>query len=564
MFPIPADTSDGDGRGRARRAIAESVALVACVVGAMLLVLLGSAIRDPLWVDDLFSLRTARLPHADILRETANYRPYRYDHPPIYFHLLRETVRMLGDSPVAGRAPSMFLVAAFASLAALSARRRGLSLATACALGAALALHPYVAFQATSVRMYPLVLVLCAVALAAADRVAERAAGPARRLLAPCVAISLSLAAIVLTNYFGVFFGFGMGALGVLGILFPKTLAPPEASEDSRAGRRAGVALVASCFGSLVPLLLWAPTLARLVGAESRDDVVLDLPARIAQVIDLGLHLAGIYHVHLPTGVDRDAVRIGAILAIPLLGGWASLIAFGGADRARLVARWVAFTVVPFVLLVASSPPQRVLYVRYLLWGALPILEGAAFGWDRLAARVAAGRSDGARRAIPLAAFGLLLGLFAWQYHRHTMPARPDWWRAARILESNVGPGEVVLTGGYLSGDVLEYHMAAPRRIRFLHEVFEMDPFYLACRNPAVTWYVNSSPLPEGYAAIVQRYFPYRTSIHAYGAGPEMVIEIRCKRPFRLPEGDVSPYEEPIPLEWERRRRFPISEPGRP
>ena len=126
---------------------------------------------------------------------------------------------------------------------------------------------------------------------------------------------------------------------------------------------------------------------------------------------------------------------------------------------------------------------------------------------------------------------------------------RPDWWSVASIIDRQATPDEVIMTGGFLSGELLTYHMADDADRIFIHNVLDIDRLYQHVRMANVIWFINAAPLPEAYRKICRKYLPYRAAVP--GNGPSSVIQIFAKRPFLLPDGRPAPYYKPVPLAYE-------------
>jgi len=372
---------------------------------------------------------------------------------------------------------------------------RGRARWAAVALAALLACHPLVLFAATFVRMYALVfalgalLPLCIRALSGDDR---------RRRLAGAAGVALLGAAGIYTSYFALLAGAGVALWAALWLARPATF--------GLKGRQPAVWLLGAGGAGALLAAPWIPVILRLLSAES------NLPAtdvsRASEFLRLVRDLCGSW-------------AGGAVL----LAGWAMALR-GEEGRREWLGPFLGMVVVPVALLFALTPAGRPLDARYVIF-SLPVLwSGAAAGIVTLLA--------GRRRAGAAAGLAAcLLAFHAWTARTGQLAPKPDWWAVAAILERDARPGDVVLTGGYLSGEAVVYHLREPDRFEFLHYVTKLDQFTRACANPRVAWFVNAAPLPDAYRTVVEVNFPRR--IHIEGNGPMGGITVASKRPFSEP-----------------------------
>jgi uncharacterized membrane protein len=481
-----------------------------------------SAARRALWTDELFSLVTAEGSPREMLRNLASYQPGFFDHPPLFFLLLRGTL-FAGSSPLLLRLLPMLFAAIAAAAVGMAVRRRHNGRAAAFAVSAAFVACPAMLFPATFVRMYSLVaalsagVMLCVGALAPAPRADRRA----RWLGAGIAALT---AAMLYTSYFCLILcaSLGMAALA--------WLAAPRAAGGTRA---AGAVLIAALAAAVVLYLPWMPAVLRLLGSESDPQaaaVRTDLAAR--------LHFPAMFLWSLGGSWVANSV---------LLCGWGCMMWRPGSRRLWAVCA-AAAVIVPAILLAAAAPAQRPLAPRYLVFALPYAWAGAALGWVK--ALDAARPRRVAPGVLAALAFAATIPFSLAQSWREFMRPAPDWWEAAAIIERHAQPEEVILTGGFLSGEALVYHLREPDRFSFHHYVTGMDPFYGECRSPRVVWYVNAAPLPRAYEDIVRRYFPWSARLEG-NMGADGIL-VCAKKPFSLSAGVAAAHREPVPLPYER------------
>ncbi len=502
------------------------IRLVLGLWAVFLVVLIGfpSATRRALWTDELYSLATAEESVAEILRLTAAYQTGYFDHPPLYFIALRGAL-FWSATPLALRALSLLCGAALLALWSGEFRRQGLRPLEAAAACALIATHPQLAFLSTFARMYaPLALLLGGGAALLLFRLLEtpcreeegETAALSRRGWGHAAALGALLAAALYTSYHTAFLMAGLAILAAIWVLRPSLAGAPQ-------GRSARWLLPAALALAALLAAPWAPTWLRLAGAEEGAGPPGSIP-RMEQFVTEALSLGG----------------GGPLGAVSLAGGWIALITFvPGAARRRWIALLAVFVIAPFALQALLLPAHRLVQVRYAIYAVPVALAGAAVGWAAL------GRS----LALPAAwsrwiALLLLLApvpFNAARLHSTFLREVPDWWAVAETLEREARPEEIILTGGYLSGEAVVYHLREPGRFSFQHYVTRYDEFLASCRDPRIVWYVNAAPLPPDFAAVVSQYFPWRAWLE--GNGPGGRILLAAKKPFHLPGG--APAEGP-------------------
>lgn len=488
-----------------RRAL---VLLVCCLAAAGILFTRHSVL-NALWMDELFSLMTAGEPPREMVRLLSSYHPGSFDHPPLYFLLLR-TVAMLSDAPLVLRLPSMVFAAAAAAIVGSFSGRGSAGIAGRLACAMAFLTMVTVADAATFVRMYALVVLASAGLLSALRRGIEGT----RREALPWLALSACLmSALVYTSYFALLLAVGVAGTAAVCLAMP------------RAREAAARILLAGAVASVLSLG-WVPAIVRMSGHETRGAA--EPVARVLQTLKVLFDMSG-----------GNAVGVAFLVA-----GWTGTM-MRERGRGFLCAAFAAGFLVPLLLLAVLSPPQRVIHARYVIF-AIPVLyAGAACGVSHLLRRLPR----------PELAFAALLSVVAaanaWTSARTVLVRVPDWWRVAETIEAGAAPREIIMTGLSMTGEALVYHLREPERFSFLHYQTDLDAFYVAARDPRIVWYVNSSPLPPPYEAIVNRYFPWRADV--VGNRPMGTIMIAAKRPFAVPGQGDAPYHEPVPLSYEQQ-----------
>lgn len=506
---------------------------------ALLIVALAAGLWVPcarslaVWTDELYSLRTAEEPPLEMIRNLRHYLPYFYDHPPLYFLILR-SVLVCSEAPLAIRLYSMIFGALAVWIVVAGPQRRG-SAVIAAAAAVALVFHPMIRYHSIQARMYALDLML---ASAATALLILLPAAPPKRAWRMGALLGLVLAAAVYTSYHAAFFAAGVGALGIAWAAWPR-LAGAET-------RRPGAMVLVGCAIAVVLLLPWLPVFLTIPSMEEGVGFSSGIP-RPRQAWDALVSLAG------------TKAGLAALLV-----GWIGLAAFAR-DRLRAGSILACAAIFPFAVLGITTPETRIFSERYVIYAIPPMFEAALAGFEAIAER--AGRISERRRRFAIGGAALmLLAVIPFSVARARLtflsPA-PDWWGAARIIEENCKPGEKILTGGYLSGEAMVYHTRQPERFEFIHNQTAMDPFYLWCKNPGVVWYVNCAPLPRSFADIVRHYFPYSS---IFPGNRDRHIMVYCKRPFRIPWGGEPQFAEPKPLQFEEepRRRAEAQGAGTP
>ena len=493
-------------------AIVKDRNLILIIVWVVLLIgifCVPQSIHRALWIDDLYSLTTAEESIPGMLHLLKAYKPLYYDHPPLYFMMLH-AVLYWGNSPLVLRMISLVTMGISIIICAWAVYRITGLFAAAFILCLLLALHPTVCYQATNVRMYGLFMLLTTAALWFVYRI-SRQTEKHRGVLTICLALLLS--ASVYTSYFGILFTVGVGVSGLLWTLFPGTFVPQT--------KRAGESVLIACALAALFTLPWTPTILKLFSLESKLEPY--PTSRISQAVE--------------TCIDFGGTLVGVIYC---LSGIVFLFLFD-MHRKEWGQALIAFCVIPYILLVVMSPPHRIPHLRYIIFAVPVVIAAAVIGWTAFARRVIK-----SSRGVVVFVFFITIIPVPFNYarlHATVFKPVPDWWAAAQIIEDNARPEEIILTGGYLSGEAIVYHLDNPQNFSFIHYVTDLEPFRKYCSDPRVVWYVNAAPLPDEYEAIRSHYFPYR--IYFEGNGGVGLIQVCSKREFTLPDGSPAPYHAP-------------------
>lgn len=462
------------------------------VVGALCLPV---AATRALWTDELYSLTTAEESLPRMIRLLADYHPGYWDHPPLYFMMLH-SVLTVGNAPILVRGLSLLSVMIVGVAWGLFLLRRGLPLPLCLAVILALVSHPTVAFETINVRMYAPLMAITTLAIVAAVDLAESDRWKWIVIFGLAVLIGMG----VYTSYFGILFAGGMGLFALLVI---------SRATGFKADRwRGGGSILAACVVGALIVAPWVPVILKMIGAEN-SGAPAPMP-RSQQVINLLFDLTG-----------------GKVAAAPVLLG-AVALAIWGREKKLWLSLLIAFVAAPVAILCVVSPISRPVALRYVIFAVPVLFACSAVGWHSVATRVIGSKRWPA--AVACVALIIAVPFQQWTLHRTFFRPVPDWWAVAAILEAHAGPNETILTGGYLSGEALYYHLDAPSRFSFIHYVTDHSEFRAHCASPNVGWYVNAAPLPQAYADVADHAFTHRLVIEG-NAGLEP-IQVYAKEPF--------------------------------
>jgi mannosyltransferase len=337
-------------------------------LGLMLLVAVSAGVRTRelgvgLWVDEALSIgiadhRLAEIPA--VLRQDAS--------PPLYYLLLHGWMAVAGRSEAATHALSV-LFAVLAVPAALWAARGPLGDRAGWFAAVLAAVHPFLTAYAQETRMYAL---LAALGFVATGSWIRTFATPTRNMRArrlPALGFSLSLAAMLYTHNWALFFGAGTAlAWGVLLVA--------GSQDERRRLRRTGL----MSYGlALVLYLPWVPSLlyqARHTGAPWATaptlDALLDVPAQLLGEVTWPalLLVCGIALLRpLPGRVALTALAVMAVatIALPWL---TSQLSPTWAARYLIVGLAPSLLLCAAVLASAPRPAPTALVAIAIIWTA--------------------------------------------------------------------------------------------------------------------------------------------------------------------------------------------------
>jgi mannosyltransferase len=390
------------------------------VVGALLR--LSGLGRESLWQDESWTWYLVHDSLGDLL-----HRLILSDaHPPLYFLLLWPWVK-LGDSETLLRLPSALL--GIASLPLLY--RLGRSLAGAregLVAMAFLAVSPFHVMYSQEARSYSLLFFLCLLSLDLLVAVRERP-GDRRRW----AALAVVTAAIIYTEYLGVFFILGEMALALAW------------GQRDRGFSRGCLLASAAAFALFIP---WIPT---AFGHVTHVGQGFWLPKPVPAVLGMELSRMIVY----PHGVTATIESAGSPgLAIGVLA--AALPAIGmvalGLGAARLsrrpeLAPWVWATIVPILTMGVTGFFISIFCARGLIYVLAPLLALAAVGATALPGWTG-------RLSIAAGLLCALPGLASIHGSLH----KENWRAAAGFLRLHVAPGELVIVDeGFLDVNLRYY-----------------------------------------------------------------------------------------------------------
>lgn len=475
----------------------------------VLILCLPASLRQGLWTDELFSLVAARDRPSIFLRLLWDLHPPYYDQPPLYF-LLLHPFTWAGESAIALRIPSVFFGIAALTSACLMARRVGLSLFMTSALLILLATQPTTRFQCTNVRMYSLFLfenVLLALSLV---RIAFSGNARWRDILIG----GFALGAMFYTSFHSTVIAAGITSICFLFLLVPASLR----KRGLIRARPTGIALFKLlAIAALVGSGWFLPTLQKRIIFGASDFIYPD--SLLTQVIQVTRAMFG--------GIWTQLILLAGILSFGLL----------GKNRIILGILSLGCVLIPSFLAVVLTPPDHFIADRYFIHVPIWIFLISGLGWQSLADRLIP-KFKIARVATLLLFISPAVSFYI-QMQTTLFKPFPDWHAAAVILQSNALPEEGILTGGFMSGEAIEFEMPDSHPFTFHHKVYDLAPFRRMARKENVIWHINAGPLPPEFIAIIKEEFPYYAAFEGRNLAQ---IEIHAKKPFTLPWGAESQY----------------------
>lgn len=386
---------------------------------------------QPFWLDELTTLRRARLPVGALFADS-----FTNMHLPTYYlgiHFLLG----LGEGETALRLPSALFGAATAALAAMIGRRLGGPVA-AWTAGLLVALSPLQVEFGQEARANALLGLLVVLALMGLLSIASDPVAASRNLARPdglrrawaLYALGTGGALAVLNS--GVFW-LAASAAALVFILLAC-----DASVRRGLFVNVGIALA-------VILCLWLPWLPFVSGPVARAAIAgFWIPKLTAENVFSTLGAVYLFRVSDPIDFDLEPATFplaAAVMAVLL----PALAAFGAwrlrRRKPELVVLALATLLLPAALLLIST--VKPLFIsRYLLWAAVPffiLVSAGVASLPRMPARLSA------------AVLLLLSALNLWQYFGAEL--KPQWGNLVRHVADRAGPCDVV----YLEGDVSHY-----------------------------------------------------------------------------------------------------------
>lgn len=426
---------------RARVALTDpTVAAVAAATVAALVVRL--VVTRGLWVDEAISVGQAKLGLGDLLLDLRSTDV----HPPLHHLLLWGTVRLLGDSELAVRLPSLLagtalIPALYDAGRTLYGRRTG---TVAAVLGA---VAPFAVWYAQEARMYALFMLVATLATTALVRAL---AEPTLRRWAAWAVLA---AAVVWTQWFGALI------VGVHVVVAAATAWRRRRDQATEQSRRlaltllAGVALVAVACLPLVDLLAdqltaYGNRRADTVAPSTAGAVAGDPAAELSVYALLANGIWAVWGYH----ADDAMAQITALWPLLMLGALALL----GRGRSSSTTLLVAVAAVPGAALLVAGIAKRDLFELRYFCAAVPavLLLGAR------ALTAMTRRTTTLVAAAGFVAATLAVGLVDQQLNGAN-PRRYDFAGALARVEQRAGAGDVLLYEPAYLGDVIEYYAPA-------------------------------------------------------------------------------------------------------
>ncbi len=391
--------------------------------------------RESLWHDEAWSWYLVHDSIGDLFRRLA-----REDaHPPLYFLLLWPWAK-LGDTEAMLRLPSALLGIASLPLVyrlgrTLAGVREGL------VAMAFLAVSPFHVRYSQEARSYALLFFLCLLSL---DLLVALRRSPRDRRL--WIAMAAVTAAIVYTEYLGVFFILGEIALVVA-----------WGRGDRAFAMRCLTAAAASC----VLFLPWAPA---AWGHVSQVGGGFWLPKPVPAVLGMEFSRMLVYPHGITATMGTAGSLPGALLAlcaaVPAVGTLALGLGASRLARQSELAPWAWATTLPVLLMIAAGFFIPIFCARGLIFVLGPLLALAAVGATALP-----------RTAGRIAIAAVLLSAVPGLASIHGAVHKEDWRAAVGFLRERAAPGDLVLVHEGFLGVNLRYYW----RDRGTVEVVEVD-----------------------------------------------------------------------------------------
>jgi mannosyltransferase len=417
--------------------VALSLLLILLLAGALRVYDLGG---ESLWLDETHSIDSAQHTVSEILTVV----PMKYVQPPLYFLLLRGWVRLVGDSAVAVRAPSVvFGVAVVAVLFLVGIELRDVALGLAVAFLAAISY--FLIYYAQEARPYSLLVLLSAASYYFFIRMVRR--GEAGKT---AVGYAASTVLLLYTHYHAAFLV--LAQLGTVACLWRRL-------RKVRLRWLVAVAVATLAFSPWLPTL-WAQI--QIVAGDKGWWIPIPTIDSLLQVNALWVPRPFRYSIG-PLAISFTSfTRMAAFFWLLVLMGcflWARAPAstssrhrsrptvWAPADETVLLACWLLVPILtPFAL---SQVGPSVFWPRYLIGAAPAFYLLVARGVVALNRRWFAGG---------LCLLVLALSMPGLQVY-YRVPQKEQWDEVGHLLEREGQAGDlVVLAQGYLVTPLVHYY----------------------------------------------------------------------------------------------------------
>ncbi len=407
--------------------VSHALAVPLFIFGVALILRLVDIGRQPFWLDEIFTLQRVNMPFGALVRDS-----FSNHHMPSFF-LLLSPLAGLGDPQFWLRVPSAVFGAACVMLvyliaAQIAGRRAGL--VAALILG----LSPSALAFSQEARSYTMEMCLILIALYGLVQLALNARA-ASRPWSDRYARRADWAAVILGT---------SGALDVLGDGVPWLLTVNVIGLIIMHQSSNGKGFLKNLLlADALMLVLSAPFYALMEVYQDKkfiDSVTWIPPVDLSR---LWYNFASVYLMRIADTVSFRLMDVSTPMPmILLIEGGLLLAAALGLWRLRkrpglLAVIGLSFILLPAALLVISLW-RSMMVPRYILWSAAPFAILAGIGLSSLLQRLP--------KHWQVAAFGAVAALLLFNLlPYYNVETKPRWDIAAKILASEVAPGDVVL-----------------------------------------------------------------------------------------------------------------------
>jgi uncharacterized membrane protein len=371
-----------------------ALAAIVLLAGALRLHRLGA---ESAWLDEAFSIDTARAPVTRIIQATADDV-----HPPLYYLVLHLWLSAVGAGTGAARLLSVVFSLAAIVVVAWFARRE-LSPATGITAALLLAVSPFQVEFAQEARMYALLTVAAILNMTAFVALLRQ------DNLRWWIVFVLTAAAMYYAHLHGLFVTAAQGVV-ILGALLR---APAQHRQAARHWLMACLAAAA----------LFSPWMGPLASQVSRVQGHFWIPApQWIDAMDPFVTFAGSGLIALVLG----AFAMAAVVR------WPHATPTGPLVIPALVSWALTATLLPWLISALGAP---IFLPKYTITASLPLAMLAAHGITRLPRGIARG-----------AAVVLVVGLtIPWLKRYYREPRKDDWRGAAALVERVAAPSDLIL-----------------------------------------------------------------------------------------------------------------------